>query len=328
MNDLAVFLAQTKLFSFLSMEEIREVASRLSRIEAEADTVLFSEGDAGQELLIILSGEVESHVRLANRNRRIVARFSSGDFFGEMAMFEDAPRSATCATRTTTVLYKLEKKSFFSLIESHPVIANRIMLSMLSEISDRLHEKSSFLTEMVTWGETARRRSITDETTGIYNRRFFDESLRETMAASGNTGMPFSLIMIDIDHFRRVDASLPDAKVNVVLREITAIMGKNLGQGEILARYGGDEFAILVPGRKSDQALDLAENLASAVRGIDCLSLTGSMDMTVTISQGIASYPDDAPDAETLVRQADRALYRAKTEGRNRALCATHGERE
>jgi CRP-like cAMP-binding protein len=235
MNDLAVFLAQTKLFSFLSMEEIREVASRLSRIEAEADTVLFSEGDAGQELLIILSGEVESHVRLANRNRRIVARFSSGDFFGEMAMFEDAPRSATCATRTTTVLYKLEKKSFFSLIESHPVIANRIMLSMLSEISDRLHEKSSFLTEMVTWGETARRRSITDETTGIYNRRFFDESLRETMAASGNTGMPFSLIMIDIDHFRRVDASLPDAKVNVVLREITAIMGKNLGQGEILA---------------------------------------------------------------------------------------------
>ena len=328
MNELIEFLRQTKLFSLLAADEISKVVSYLSRIETESETILFSEGDCGEELLIISSGEVESYVKLANKNMRTVARFHKGDFFGEMAMFEDAPRSATCATKTPAVLYKLEKKAFFSLMAAYPLIANRIMFSMLTEITDRLHEKSSFLTDMVTWGETARRRSITDEVTGIYNRRFFDESLKEAIISTEDTGVPFFLIMIDIDHFKNVNLILPDNMVNMILKEITGAIKRNLDDRDILARYGGDEFTVLVPGKNRSQIIELAVSMGSAVRNTDYYSLTGIKDMIVTISQGIASYPDDAADSESLVRQADKALYRAKHEGRNRAICAFQMNRD
>ena len=310
-----------RLFSLLTDEEIRTVAGYLSRIDTGKNHILFSEGDSGDDLYIIESGEIESHVKLANRNRRTIAHLYEGDFFGEMAMFEDAPRSATCETKSPSVLYRLNKESFFSLMKDHPSIVNRLMLSMLSEITHRLHEKSSFLTGMVTWGEAASRRAFTDELTGIYNRRHFDDSLRDAIETSRSTGVPFSLIMIDIDHFKKVNTILPDRRVDFILKEITGVLKETLSGGEILARYGGDEFTVLVPGKNRNEALKVAESLGTAVREIDYHSLTGMPDIHVTISQGIASYPDDADDMESLVRQADNALYRAKSEGRNRVAC-------
>ncbi|PKL35129.1 MAG: hypothetical protein CVV44_23185 [Spirochaetae bacterium HGW-Spirochaetae-1] len=310
------------LFSLLTDYEAEIIFEYFTQVSINEETVIFLEGDAGEDLYIVIAGEIVSTVQLPDGHRRVLAKFTEGEFFGEMAIFEQAPRSATCTSFCKSELLKLRKNDFYDIIHKYPDIAIKMMYRMLNITTERLEEKNQFLSEMVTWGEEARKRAITDELTGSYNRRYFDDALHLAITRAKATSAQFSLVMIDMDFFRKINEVYSHDEVDKILKEVTSICLKNLKQKDIFARYGGDEFVLILPETTMDQAKSVSDRLCSAVGNMDLAEISTKVSTSVTISLGIATYPESGLDAETLIRESDRALYEAKNSGRNRAVCA------
>lgn len=322
MTSLTEFLQKVDVFSLLTSEEIDKIVDYLKYIEIGRGEKLFKEGDEGNELYIVKSGRAVISIRLADGKEREIAEFKSGDFFGEMSIFESAPRSATCCIKEKSCLLTMQEGGFFQLIKHFPDIAIKIMYRMLNITTQRLRNTGEFLTDMVLWGEKARKRSITDELTGVYNRRFLDNALEDCVGASRNTGKPVSLIMVDLDWFREINELYSHETGDQIILGVVEVFKKYLRESDIIARYGGDEFTVILPETGIDEARIIADKICDEVGKLNILeSLEGPIN-NVTTSQGIAAFPETAKDLKTLREKADRALYRAKEEGRNRVVCA------
>ncbi|MBN2038743.1 MAG: GGDEF domain-containing protein [Spirochaetes bacterium] len=318
----AQFLKNVELFSLLSDDEIERIIKSLHTNEFEPDHVLFEEGDEGNELFIVMSGKVASYVVLPNGNKREIAEFRPGDFFGEMSIFENTERSATCYTKEKSTLLSLRERDLFEIILYHPELAVKLMYKMLNVTTERLLDRSEFLSDMVQWGEEARRRAITDELTGIYNRRFLDDALEDYFERSVNSGKPLSLIMIDIDHFREYSENLKQGQVDKIILKVASVFKEYFRDNDIISRYGGDEFTVIMPDTEIGKAYSIADSICKAIHDMDISGLIPPDFSKITVSQGIANYPENADDLETLKTKADKALYKAKSEGRNRVITA------
>ncbi len=306
------------IFSLLTETEAEKFFTILKRKSFARGETIFTEGDRGREMFIVESGLVVSRTVLPNGMSLDIARFGPGDFFGDMSIFENAPRSATCHALEASVLFRLNDLIFQDFTEAYPEIATKIMFRMLNIITERLREKSNFLGNMVEWGDRANKRAITDEISCIYNRRFLDDALEKYFKKSENSGKPLSLMMIDIDDFSKFDDLCSNEEVNQIIRALIESIRKNLGENDILARYGGDEFSIILPERALEPAAEIARGIGESVAATALDGIGKLTDQRVTISIGVASYPDDAADLDGLRTAADRRLYAAKKAGKNR----------
>jgi diguanylate cyclase (GGDEF)-like protein len=163
--------------------------------------------------------------------------------------------------------------------------------------------------------------NITDPLTGIFNRRYLERRLEEEVARARRYGLPLSVFMFDIDHFKRVNDSYGHQAGDQVLIAVGELAAKLIRETDIVARYGGEEFVVIA----SNTRLEAAEMLAARLREIVeshpfMLDAEGSrnQEIRLTVSIGIAALGDGIDSGEKLVHAADAALYRAKQEGRNR----------
>jgi diguanylate cyclase (GGDEF)-like protein len=318
----SAFLKKINIFSNLNTQELAIIARYINPMKAPRNAVLCKEGDEGNELYIVRTGTIISTIKLPDGNQKQIAQFKGGNFFGEMAIFENAPRSATCFAGEKTELLVMHKDDFHKALDSHPKIAISIMYKMLSIISQRLRNTGTFLSEMVRWGNEASKRAITDELTGVYNRRYLDTTLHELFKSSLDLGKTFSLMMIDLDYFREINEQYSNEVGNRALCEVTKVFKALLSKKDVIARYGGDEFTILMPNKSLKQAASLAEDIRKKVAELTMLKkLKGNLDQ-ITLSLGISCFPENAKDLTALKDMADKALYRAKEQGRNRVIVA------
>ena len=158
--------------------------------------------------------------------------------------------------------------------------------------------------------------ATTDTLTSLLNRRVFDERLHDEMQRSRRYGKSFSLLMLDIDHFKNVNDSYGHPAGDAVLKQLAAILRKQARDVDCVARYGGEEFVIVAPELNSSSAKLVGERIRKAVASAAFI-LPDGREISVTASIGIACYPDCADSEETMVARADQALYLAKREGRN-----------
>ena len=326
MSETTSFLQTVDIFSQLTPEEIESIVECVHPLDIEAEKTIFREGDEGRQLYIVEFGTVAISIRLPNGTEREIVEFRSGDFFGEMSIFENAPRSASCSTKEKSRLLAMDDSDFFQLMTEHPYTTIKIMFRMLNSITQRLRNTSEFLSDMVRWGETARKRAITDELTGAYNRRYLDEALTDQFESSKRDGSPFTLIMVDLDYFRDINESYGHAKGDEVILGVVQVFRKHLRKNDILARYGGDEFSVIMPNTRAEQAKAIAEAICRDVRKLEVLKGMPGSIQHVTTSQGLSSYPENAVTLETLRESADQALYRAKEAGRDRVGLASSGK--
>lgn len=155
--------------------------------------------------------------------------------------------------------------------------------------------------------------SLTDELTGAYNRRYCAQRLNQEMARATRYRHPLCLVLIDVDHFKDVNDRHGHDMGDAVLKEMCRVIHSQSRTESALCRYGGDEFAILLPEASWEGARIYADRIRAAV-GRTAFSHGGP----VTISVGVAAFPDDAPTPEGLFKAADNSLYAAKASGRNR----------
>ncbi len=156
-----------------------------------------------------------------------------------------------------------------------------------------------------------------DELTGLANRRLFEETLALELGRHRRNGTPISLVAIDVDHFKRINDELGHPTGDAVLRAVGAALRAGTKPYDLPARYGGDEFLVLLPGCGRADAPGVADRLRRVA------SAAVDPSLTVTVSAGAATLPDDADDGVALVRVADEALYRAKRAGRDRVELAS-----
>jgi GGDEF domain-containing protein len=261
MKNSVEFLSQIEIFSLLGPDDIGTISDLFKRNEIDEGAILFREGDEGNELFIVKSGVMASSIRLAGGGSRELAAFHTGNFFGEMSIFEKAPRSATCYCKKKSVLMSLHEKDFYLIIEQHPDIATKIMYRMLNITTQRLRDTGEFLSDMVHWGEAARKRAITDELTGAYNRRFLDDALENQFEISRNSVTPLSLMMIDLDYFRSINENYGNSTGDKMIIAVVGVINRSLREKDVLARFGGDEFTVLMPHTDSATAFVIAEKM-------------------------------------------------------------------
>lgn len=166
--------------------------------------------------------------------------------------------------------------------------------------------------------EEAEIRAITDSLTGLFNHREFHKKLIEEMERSGRYSKAFSLLMIDIDHFKMFNDTHGHPVGDAILKEIVKIISQSIRNVDIAARYGGEEFAIVLPETYGDSAMVVAERMRGAIASTPFVVPTGT-ETFLSVSIGVASYPNDADTSEALIVAADEALYLAKDRGRNQA---------
>jgi diguanylate cyclase (GGDEF)-like protein/putative nucleotidyltransferase with HDIG domain len=159
-----------------------------------------------------------------------------------------------------------------------------------------------------------------DPKTGLFNARYFATALEDELARSARFDRPTALLMADLDLLREVNNSYGHLAGDAVLRGIADVFRTQLRHFDVPARFGGEEFSILLPETSPEQAREIAERIRRAVAERDFEVETSDSPIRVTVSIGVACFPQDASDSNELIHQADLAVYRAKLQGRNRVL--------
>ncbi len=203
--------------------------------------------------------------------------------------------------------YELELRSAKKQLEAAYLEKDQA-LAKLEQLHLEIERKQN---ELLSINATLVELAVTDKLTGLKNRRFFQEKLEEQLAIFDETAQLFSLLILDIDHFKKVNDTYGHQVGDEVLAQLARILNAHARQDDVVARYGGEEFVIILPETDVDTSRTIAEQIRQVVE--QAVWQTGK----VTISIGIATVTEEDTDA-TILKKADQALYVSKENGRNR----------
>jgi diguanylate cyclase (GGDEF)-like protein len=201
------------------------------------------------------------------------------------------------------------------------VVEGSAALESKLQLAAALGEAISLALSNLKLRDTLRQQSIRDPLTGLYNRRFLEEYLVHERVRATRKNRPLSVIMLDIDHFKRFNDTFGHDAGDAILRRMGLLLQGNVRGSDIACRIGGEEFALLLPEAPLPIAYQRAENILETVRRLQ-IKHRGQVLGAITVSLGVASFPKHGETAEALIRAADRALYQAKESGRNKLASA------
>ena len=185
----------------------------------------------------------------------------------------------------------------------------------LRYVNDRLQTQ---LIEIGYLQSKLREQAIRDPLTNLFNRRYLEETLERELARAAREDYSVCVIMIDLDHFKRVNDTYGHEAGDEVLKTLAITLSEHCRRGDFACRYGGEEFVVIMPNINMDTAYERAENIRQSLNSLRISY--GPYSLTITISMGIACYPINGETRETILRAADQAMYGAKEAGRDHIL--------
>ncbi|MCL2444484.1 MAG: GGDEF domain-containing protein, partial [Treponema sp.] len=254
-------ISKLSLFSELDENEFSIVAGFLKTLQINKGESIFKEGDNGEDMFIHFSGKLNAYVTQSDGTQRLLFNVSIGDFFGEMSIITKEPRSVTITAEEDSTAIKFRGEDFYRIISEHPITGFKILRAIGIVQNRWLDQTSKSFSDLIRWGETARKRAITDEMTGLYNRRFLEETIKERFS---NTSMNFrimSLLMMDLDKIHGINDRHGTKGGDLIIMAAADIIRSCLRPGDIPARLSGDEFAVLLPDTDKNDAAKIAERI-------------------------------------------------------------------
>lgn len=214
------------------------------------------------------------------------------------------------------------------LLDNRKKISGRLVvlrdISHLARVENELRDANLALSQKIAEVERLQvdlqEQAVRDPLTKLFNRRYLEETLGREIAKSKRTGEPISVAMIDVDHFKQFNDEYGHSLGDAMLQHLAVILKANTREADFVCRYGGEEFAVVLPGATEELALQRME-MCRTVFQTRPLNVNGQ-DLHATLSAGVALFPRDAEKPLTLLEAADRALYLAKERGRNRVVSA------
>jgi diguanylate cyclase (GGDEF)-like protein len=182
-----------------------------------------------------------------------------------------------------------------------------------------VEEAAGAVRDLIAAASRSQHRVFSDPLTGVHNRGYFDRQFSVEMERSRRSGAPLALLFADLDHFKRINDEHGHEAGDLVLRNAASLFVAHLRRIDYVFRYGGEEFALLLPGTEAREAHQTAERLRARVEETG-VTLSGGQTLHVTVSLGVAVFPEHGDQERTLLRRADLAMYQAKESGRNRVV--------
>ncbi len=260
-------------------------------------------------MCLLLDGQLEVVHEAGDEEVVVLRTLDPGAVVGELASMDGRVRSAGVRARTACRILRIAAPDFRNLLRRRPDILEELYWLQVERVRN--------LTRQVT---RTHHRAITDPLTHLYNFGFFRERLEIEVDRARQTADLISLVIFDIDHFKRYNDANGHQEGNIVLVEVATAIKAEGRRGDIMARYGGEEFVSLLYGATRDEAASLADAVREAVERHPFAGAESQPGGRVTISAGVATFPWDAPSDAVLIEVADQNLYRAKELGRNRVV--------
>ena len=278
--------------------------------DAYLDHACAGQPELRQRVEALLEGHVRVH--LASLQSEPMAVLGPGESVGEMSVIDHQPASAFVVAAEPVRLLAMEEEILWSLVHSCHAAASNLLISL----STRLRNTDAAVCDNREQEQDFRRYGTVDALTGLHNRHWLEMVLERQIQRARMDGRPLCLIMIDIDHFKTFNDRYGHAYGDHVLYAVAHTLSDHLRPTEVIARYGGDEFVIVLPEAPLETARDIGERLHRAVMDAVPVTPSGSAIPHPTISIGLAALQEGQSGA-ALIAEADKALYRAKHNGRN-----------
>ena len=295
------------LFAALPLLGLRHLAEIARSVHFSKRSTICRQGDAGGSLFIVREGEVEIVLIESGGRETRLATLAAGEFFGELAVLDGEPRSATARCVSDTELLVLDREELFPILREPHVLENFLVV-----LARRVRAADRLVADRGVDNRKLEEDALTDALTGLGNRRKLQRDLEELEARCQRYGYSFALGMCDIDNFKRYNDTYGHARGDEVLRAVGQTLARHCRTGDEVYRYGGEEFVVIMPGQSEHGGWTGLERLELPHSGNPPLNL-------VTFSGGVAALNREVNSgaAEVLAR-ADEALYEAKKQGRNR----------
>ncbi len=312
-------------------------ALALAQAEGERQLVAMCGGDLG--IIALARGDSVRCRELLRVGDAVVAQLGAdrfrGDYFYGLGMVEAVEgnyHAALVELESAREIYeRIGVRPFVGLLHRHisacyealgdpaRALAHYKQFSQYDRITAR--EKARQAAMLTALNEQLRERTLRDPLTGLYNRRYLDETLRREVANAGRTGLPVSVVTVDVDRFKGVNDTYGHAAGDAVLRAIAEALRAQTRAGDVVCRLGGEEFVVVLPGAGAEAAWRWAEGRRAALAAL-CIT-HGEATLQVTFSAGVATATGNGETAEALLTASDEALYAAKQRGRNRVVASS-----
>lgn len=231
------------------------------------------------------------------------------------------------ARRYVYILLLTAKGHERDLVEGLEAGADDYLIKPVSgeELKARLYAAGRILDaqeQLISAREELRAQAIRDPLTGLFNRRYMEESLGRELHRALRNQQPLGVLMLDLDHFKRFNDAAGHPAGDALLKELGALLQHRTRKEDIACRYGGEEFTVILPGMAVEMARRRAEELREGMKGAEVQHRGQSLG-PVTLSVGVAAAPDHGATTEEILQAADEALYQAKAEGRDRVVVSS-----
>lgn len=303
-------LAGLELFHGVRPEDVQALLQRCDRRDIRQGELLLSPGLKNENVYIVLSGGL--HVRVGSPEAPVLATMEAGACVGEMSIIEDRDPSAYVIAAEATHLLVIHQSVLWDMVDA----SHEFSKNLLVVLSERVRSHNHYIA--ASYGDLRKfeRHATTDALTGLSNRHAMEETFPREVRRCLQSKEPVSLIMIDVDQFKSFNDKFGHVAGDRALSAVAQELRRQFRPRDHIVRFGGDEFAVLLPGMSAKDALAIAERVRQAVSGRTGDSDDSLIKVPVEISMGVAEL-EEGGTFDSLLRQADEALYRAKHAGRN-----------
>lgn len=310
-------LAGLEIFDGVDLVSVEPVVSRCSIMELAPGEVLLSLGQENATLFVLIKGALSVH--LQSMDEKPLTVIQPGECVGEMSVVSREPVTAYVVAKEPSRILAIPHSQVWELLDTNYLVARNLLviLSLRVRLSNNAildAEDRRMMFEM---------HARSDKLTGLYNRRHLDDGLERMSCCLKAGGGGFSFMILDLDHFKRFNDTFGHLGGDCVLASLGRVLRETMRKEDILTRYGGEEFAVILPGLCIDEAAEIAERLRIAVSEAAMTGCNGEPLPFVTISVGVTEA-EPGQDPSSVIAAADGALYRAKEAGRNR-ICRSDG---
>lgn len=306
----SIEISAAELFQYADMESLEGYLENCGEKHLQAGDILLSPERDNQNIYILLSGRLNIH--LNSIKTPPLTQVGAGECLGEISIIDRQDPSAYVVAETPAKLLVIHQDILWAMVNASHMVAK----NLLYILTRRLRHGHEVIMDGIKLQTQLQHHAVIDGLTGLHNRRWFDDAIERKLKRSNVNGGTLCLLLVDIDHFKVFNDEFGHLAGDQVLRAVAGVLNTSMRPDDMTARFGGDEFVIILPDTEATEAFDIAERLRQDISGLSVSFGEQPHLRAVTVSLGISSLqPNDS--VETLFQRADDALYQAKQQGRD-----------